>query len=302
MSRAAAILGLTQSTVSEALAALDRALGTPTVHRTRGARRLTLTAAGEALLPHARRALQELEAAHLSVASVTRSARARVEIVANESVSTYLLPSTLGDLRKIWPRTSFVVSIETCATIREHVAAGLCDLGLLLEDERTDASPRSPTRAPYAERHEVRTNLPLIIFAGSKHPLMRSGRTRPIGRDALSEFPVFVADATGEFYDLLLGYFVADGLKGPRLEPTGTIEAVRRGVADDPSALGVLPHYALADDLRLGRVHALTVSPAPPSLRLVALLPLTGTARHPAISEVLDRLRLPEYSEGSGVA
>ena len=293
VSRAATTLGLAQSTVSEALAALDRALGAQTVHRKRGAQHTTLTAAGEALLPHARRTLEALEAAHLSVASVTRSAKARVEVVANESVSTYLLPPVLGALRKNWPRTRFAVSIETCATIRERVAAGRCDLGLLLEEDRTTSQTdsQSPIHDGTVERHDLRRDLQLIIFGGSKHPLTRGGRPRPIGRDALGEFPMFVPDAAGDFHDLLLGYFAADGLRGPRLEAAGTIEGVRRGVAGDPSALGVLPHYALTDDLKVGRAYALTVMPSPPRMQLVALLPPQPASRHPAIAELLERLR-----------
>ncbi|HEY4592317.1 MAG TPA: LysR family transcriptional regulator, partial [Thermoanaerobaculia bacterium] len=55
MTAAAQALGMAQSTVSEAMAALDRTLGTPAVARRRGARGHPLTPAGRALLPHARR-------------------------------------------------------------------------------------------------------------------------------------------------------------------------------------------------------------------------------------------------------
>lgn len=51
---AAQSLGLAQSTVSEALSALERALGTPLVLRRRGGHGLELTDVGHALLPHAR--------------------------------------------------------------------------------------------------------------------------------------------------------------------------------------------------------------------------------------------------------
>ena len=51
VSAAALALGLAQSTVSEALAALERAVGAPIVLRRRGAQPTALTAAGEALLP-----------------------------------------------------------------------------------------------------------------------------------------------------------------------------------------------------------------------------------------------------------
>ena len=58
---AAEALGLAQSTVSEALSALERALDTPLILRRRGGHGLELTEAGRALLPHARRILSAVD-------------------------------------------------------------------------------------------------------------------------------------------------------------------------------------------------------------------------------------------------
>src|SRR4030095_1992691 len=65
---AAQALGLAQSTVSESLAALERALGTPVTLRRRGAPDVLLTAAGQAMLPHARKMLDSLDDAYKDVA------------------------------------------------------------------------------------------------------------------------------------------------------------------------------------------------------------------------------------------
>ncbi len=212
LSRAAIALGLAQSTVSEALAALDRTLGVPTVLRKRGAPRLTVTKAGQALIPHAQRALEAIEAVRLSVVSATRAASARVEVIANESVTTYLLPPVLGALRKSWPRTRFDISIATCAGIRMQIAAGRRDVGLLLEEERSDPRARGKRTHETAERNELRSDLELVVFAGAQHPLVRQRRVR---RAALSEFPIFISDAVGDFHNMLVGYFRADGAKKP---------------------------------------------------------------------------------------
>ena len=80
-------LGLSQSTVSEALAALERDGKTVLQRRRRGDHAL-LTPAGHALLPHARRVLAAVEEAHVAIAAATNTGRASVEIVANESVNT----------------------------------------------------------------------------------------------------------------------------------------------------------------------------------------------------------------------
>lgn len=111
---AAQSLGLAQSTVSEALAALERAVGAPVLLRRRGAHDSVLTDAGQALLPHARDVLASLESAHLAVAQVSGSARATIAIAANESIGTYLLPRALPAVRARWPNTRFAVSVATC--------------------------------------------------------------------------------------------------------------------------------------------------------------------------------------------
>jgi DNA-binding transcriptional LysR family regulator len=134
LSRAAAALKLAQSTMSETIASLDRAIGTPVLVRRRGGHRLQLTAAGSALIPHARNVVRELHGAMQSVSSVAPQARARVDVMTVESLSTYLLPGILAAARKRWPNTRFGVMVAPCTTIRTAARDGECDLGLLLEE------------------------------------------------------------------------------------------------------------------------------------------------------------------------
>jgi DNA-binding transcriptional LysR family regulator len=67
--RAAQRLEVAQSTISSSVRALERELGAPLFVRT--TRRVELTAAGQALLPDARRTLAAVEAARARVAAVT---------------------------------------------------------------------------------------------------------------------------------------------------------------------------------------------------------------------------------------
>lgn len=295
VSAAAVALGLAQSTVSEALSALDRAVGAQTILRRRGAHETALTDAGKALLPHARRLLQDLDAVHLAIAGVTHGANATIDVTANESVSTYLLAPVLGALRKRWPNTRFSVSVATCSNVRSGVAEGQCNLGLLLENRGETTGNAAGTKARRADGSATATvlasDIPLVIFAGTKHPLVRGARRTALPRDAIASFPMFVADAAGDFHELIRRYFAADGLPGPRLEPVGSIDGVKRGVDADVSALGILPLYAVEEDIRSGRVHALELTPPLPRMQLVALLPAGPAVRHPAITELIEQLR-----------
>jgi DNA-binding transcriptional LysR family regulator len=286
MTAAAEVLGVAQSTVSEALAALERALGTRVVERQRGAHGIGLTPAGGALLPHARSVLASLEDAHLAVATVAPDVRASVEVIANESVSTYLLPHALGELRQRWPNMRFAVTVGTCQSITEGIEAGRFDIGLMLQT----GGPASAEASAGPPRWRL-SDVPLVVFCGKAHPLAAQATAAPVPRDRLAPYTLFVSDARGYFYEFIRDFFRGDGLPGPRLEPTGSVEAVKRSVVATGLALGVLPAYALGEELRAGAVHALPVRPAAPPLRLEAMLYRTRSPIHPAVAELMEVLR-----------
>lgn len=294
LTRAARAMGIAQSTVSEALAALERALGTPAVSRRRGGHGIALTPAGEALLPYARRILGTLADAHAAVAEATHEALASVEIIANESVSSYLLPPALAALRARWPKTRFAVAVATCPSVRAGVASGRYDVGIWLQ-EPTRAGD---TGASPASHRVVLADVPLTVFAQPGHPLVSAhgtaGGARPrsgptIARDAVLEHPLYLSDAAGDFHDLVESYFAADGLGTPRFEATGSIEGVKNNVAADRDAVGVLPTYAIASELRSGVVRSLALRPALPHVRLDAIT-VTTRPLHPAVEELLAEL------------
>ena len=126
---AARTLGLAQSTVSEAILALERAVGAVLVARARGRERAGLTTAGHALLPHARAVLAAVADARSALANVTSHARNRLAIAASESVATYILPPVLERLGVEWHNTRISVSVRTCVGVRRGVAAGKFDVG-----------------------------------------------------------------------------------------------------------------------------------------------------------------------------
>ena len=267
---AAEALGLAQSTVSEALSALERALDTPLILRRRGGHGLELTEAGRALLPHARKILSAVDDAHTAIAAAASHAQANVEIVANESVSTYLLPGILPQLRQHWPQTRFTVSVATCAGVREGVTGGAFDVGLLLEELVVDGSPAhtSASLAPFSDRRVVVPAVPLVLFAGASHALIGGRSAAAVRRDALVGYPLFVSDGAGDFHDLVWRFFKGDGLDGPAIEATGSIEGVKKAVINDVRAIGLLPEYAVADELRAAAIARVNLRPAPPMLRL----------------------------------
>ena len=285
---AAEALGLAQSTVSEALAALERSIGAPLVLRQRGGHGFELTEAGRALLPHARKILAAVNDAHVAMVATTSRARGNVDIVANESVSSYLLPDILPMLRQRWPSTRFTVSVATCAGVRDGVAGGAFDVGLLLAEPAADngSDLDSPPPAPFTDRRVVIPTVPLVLFASHSHPLVHGGASAVIRHHALSGYPLFVSDAAGDFHNLVHQFFRRDGVDGPVIEASGSIEGVKKAVITDRRAIGLLPVYAVAEELRAATIVRVNLRPAPPRMRLDALLS-QSRARHPSAEELL---------------
>ncbi|MEP7000176.1 MAG: LysR family transcriptional regulator [bacterium] len=277
-------LGLAQSTVSEALSSLERALGTAVFLRRRGAHELLLTDAGEALVPHARAILAMLDAAHVAVAGATSGARGSVAIATNESISTYVLSPALDAIRSAWPNTRFEVSVMMCMGVRSGVDAGDYDLGLMLQPADDEAN------TVHTDRIIISADVPLAVFAQPSHPLVTSMRSAAIRRDALSAFPLYLSDAAGDFHQLVRRFLEEDGTPSPNLRSTGSVESVKRGVLGDVRALGMLPAYALIEEIAARRVLALDVRPGPPRMRLDALMSKTRP-QHPATRQLLDAVR-----------
>jgi DNA-binding transcriptional LysR family regulator len=275
---AAQALSLAQSTVSETIAALERELGTALITHKRGTHTVALTPAGQVLLPHARNVLAAVGQTYVAMANAAVSARGVVNIIANESVSTYLLSRVLTATRRRWRNTRFTVSVAACNEVREGVENGGFDLGLLLRG-MNQKSPAGEVVAPLVS---------LVIFAAPKHPLVQPATRAPVRRCALDPFPVFVSDAAGEYRGLLERFFREDSLSGPRLESTGSIEGVKAAVFSEPQAVGILPSYAVAKELQTGQVVALDLRPFLPTMQIIALVGSRNL--HPSTPELLSEI------------
>jgi molybdate transport repressor ModE-like protein len=296
---AARALRLSQSTVSEALSSLERALGTSVIRRRRGSHDSLLTPTGQALLPNARELLAGVEKTYIAVAEAAVQARGAVNIVANESVSTYLLPKPLAHLREHWPNTVFSVSVATCADVHRGIENGTFDVGMVLQRSTHSASTptATPSRKPNPKPHNNADDthllapvVPLVIFASPAHPLATPPHREHLFRRDLSDLVIFVSDPVGEFHDLLQNFLLEDGLPSARLQSAGSIEGVKQGVKADPRALGILPIYAIQEELRTGQAIRLDIVPSPPALQLVALLSQVKE-HHRGIFELIDDIK-----------
>jgi DNA-binding transcriptional LysR family regulator len=270
--RAARSLGVSQSTVSETLTSLERTLGTELFRK--GTKGVVLTRSGEALLPHARRILGLTGELVAELASVTTDVKATLTIAAVESISTYVLPARLAVLREKWPKVRVEVTSRVCADIRDSVAAGQSDLGLVLE---LDAGQRDES---------VLTAARLVIFGAPNHPLAR----HKASADELGRCDFYMSDAAGDYHQALRRHFEAAELPQPRTQALGTVEGVKRGILAGGAALGLLPEHAVKQELNAGVLAEVRVSPPLPGLVLRAVLG-PESADSPLVEELVLSLR-----------
>jgi DNA-binding transcriptional LysR family regulator len=101
--RAAARLGFSQSAVSQQIAALERIVGEPLFERPGGPRPVSLTAAGQLLLPHAVSVLDRVRTAEAELDGFRAGALGRLAVGTYQSVSVRILPGVLSALQHASP-------------------------------------------------------------------------------------------------------------------------------------------------------------------------------------------------------
>ncbi|WP_405058968.1 LysR family transcriptional regulator [Kribbella sp. NBC_01505] len=139
VSRAAEALYVAQPSLSQAIRALERELGTALFLRV--GRRLVLTSAGEALIEPARQVVRGLENAKAQVDSVAGLQAGRVEIAAMPSQSVDPLAGMISAVTAQYP--GLTVSVRASFTVDEivgQVRGGETELGLLASEEPLVAS------------------------------------------------------------------------------------------------------------------------------------------------------------------
>jgi len=270
--RAARALGISQSTVSETLSALERILGTPLFRR--AAKGPMLTASGDALLPYARRMLGLARELVIEVARTSTEVSATLVVSAVESLCAYVLPPRLAALRERWPKVRLEVITGSCSTIRDSVASGTSDLGLVLE---TDAG---------IDDASILARARLLIVGSPGHPLAR----RRASTDELRRCDLYMSDAAGDYHHVLREHFELSQAPPPRTQALGTVEGVKRGILAGGTALGLLPAHAVQQELRTGTLAEVHVTPALTGLVMRAVL-APGHSPSPLVDDLIEGLR-----------
>jgi LysR family transcriptional activator of glutamate synthase operon len=129
VTKAALELHVAQPALSKQLRDLEEELGVTLFDRV--GRRVQLTEAGAALLPHARAILGQVEAARAAMAERIGLQRGLATVGAPPTVGTHLLPSALAAFNTRYPGIELRLREAGIATLLEQLAAGLADLAVV---------------------------------------------------------------------------------------------------------------------------------------------------------------------------
>jgi DNA-binding transcriptional LysR family regulator len=246
---AAHALGLSQSTVSETILSVERILGTQITLRRPG-KETALTPAAEAFLPHARALISASDSALSAFASKDRGT---IRLGTVESISSFLLPGPLADFRARWPQIDVRITVGLCEDLRRRVRQSELDAAITIEE---------PGRRGGTEKSGELSPAKLCLVVSPQNALAQ----RTVAKKDLLSYPFLLADPDGAFNGLMKIWINAPA-QNLKFESAGSIDGVKRGVKSG-DAIGVLPAYALTDELSSGLLISLKTKEPLPTIAL----------------------------------
>ena len=276
-SAAAADLGISQSAVSQHVAALERQVGTVLVDR--GSRPVQLTSAGHVLAEHARAVAARLESAEHDLADVLGRQQRRLRLGSVPTALASFVPGAIARLRAEQPDLTLTVVDDHVQRLLPRLRERELDLAVVFTAPGADQPGRELVTVPLFD-DAYRVLLPL------RHRLAQAG-SAPSLRDLRDE------EWVGGGADSTWFRVVRDACRAQGFEPhVGVVSddhlAVQALVA---AGLGVAVVPGLAAALRVRGVAARDVRGPGPVRQLAVALPAGDYRPHAAtrMTELLQR-------------
>ncbi len=153
---------LSQSAVSHSMKALETDVGCRLFDRV--GKKVLLTQAGEALLHHTEKILQEMAAARAGLEQLGKWGVGRLRIGASPTACQYILPAVLREFKESFPKCRIAIEPGDTLEAIESVRENRIDLAITLEPRNEDQF----------EFHPLFTD-ELTFIVGAMHPWARDG-------------------------------------------------------------------------------------------------------------------------------
>ena len=217
-SRGAEHMALTQSTVSQHIAALEEEFGTQLLDRT--SKGILLTATGKVFLQHARRILAERDVLNEAMISLQGLEKATLHLGASNIPANCLVPRLLPLLHNTYPGIALNMRIGDSREVLEELRSGHVELAIVGGQINDDIYHYEPLLTDH-----------LVMIVGPKHPLKDR---LSISLEELSEQSFITREEGSGTHQALQNSLIANGVDPNAFKviaSLGSNEAVRRAVS-----------------------------------------------------------------------
>ncbi len=239
--KAADVLFVTQTAVTQRLRNLEIFLGVTLLERT--TRSIALTRTGQDFLPQARRLLQELSAALTEIRETGKALRGDVSIACIPTAGVCYLPQVIREYSALFPDNRIKILDHASVGVAEAVLRREAEFGINL------AGPNHPelTSTPLLEDR-------FVLVCRDDHGL---ARRKSLSWSQLQPYPLIFAGQASGNRALLDGYLGAENMHGSR------------GAQDGQAGLSLQIHYEVQrNSTALGLVDAGIAAAIVPNLAM----------------------------------
>jgi DNA-binding transcriptional LysR family regulator len=215
-SQAAERLFLTQPAVSKRIAALEAELGTALFDRV--GRQVGLTEAGRALLPRARRIVDELEDSRRAIANLSGKIEGRLSFGTSHHIGLHRLPPVLRAYHQRYPQVALDIQFMDSEQACQAVLRGELELGVVT----------LPTVTPPSLETQVVWHDSLAVVVAAGHDL--AGKAWPTLRD-LAQWPAIMPAHGTYTREIVEAAFRREGLAPQVSMSTNYLETIKMLVA-----------------------------------------------------------------------
>jgi DNA-binding transcriptional LysR family regulator len=268
-SAAARTLGVPKAAVSRAVADLEKTLGVRVLERT--TRRIALTAAGRLIYPHAKRVVEEFDAAHVLIAKLQATNSGPLRVVADAIYGRVLLAPLVPRFLERFPEVPLDVVLHAVDA-----------------SDPWDVAIRAGLPEDATVEHKLLGALPAVLCATPQYLQQRGVPAKP---EDLRQHDLFTPESDRpDLYRLELSRNSqrAEVRAAPRL--TVNDPAVLHAAAAAGLGIGLLPEFLCRQGLATGRLKQVLADwSLPPAASLYAVYPATLGA-DPRVQRFVDFL------------
>lgn len=233
--RASEALHLTQPSLSRQISTLEGELGAALLHRARG--HISLTPAGDALLPRAQRILAEADAIREDMDELVGLRRGRVRLGAPPTLCVSLVAEAISAFHAAHPGVDLHLAEAGSRSLADQLAVGLLDIALITASDARPVAGSTLSRMPLLAEE-------LVVVTSAAKPLITEGAT--VGMAELAGLPLIALDRSYDLRATTDAAFRAAGLTPTPVLEGPEMDAVLRFV-EQGLGVAIVPAMALTD-------------------------------------------------------